>query len=170
MIRMIVCCDMMGNIGKDNDLLFHIPQDMAFFKQQTTGKCVLMGYNTYLSLGSKPLPKRKNIVLAEKEKHHLIQPHDNLIVTDNLDGIIGECLGNGEEVFIIGGAFVYNDTLSKDMIDEALITFVPTVVENADVSIHIELLAQRFRHAEKIKDFIDEKLNKTVSIWRFSKH
>lgn len=170
MIRMIVCCDMMGNIGKDNDLLFHIPQDMAFFKQQTTGKCVLMGYNTYLSLGSKPLPKRKNIVLAEKEKHHLIQPHDNLIVTDNLDGIIGECLGNGEEVFIIGGAFVYNDTLSKDMIDEALITFVPTVVENADTSIHIELLGQRFRHAEKIKDFIDEKLNKTVSIWRFSKH
>lgn len=170
MIRMIVCCDMMGNIGKDNDLLFHIPQDMQFFRETTLNHTVLMGYNTYLSLDSKPLPKRKNIVLLEKKKHHLIQPHDNLIVTDNLDGIIGECLGNGEEVFIIGGAFVYNDTLSKDMIDEALITFVPTVVENADASIHIELLTQRFRHAEKIKDFIDEKLNKTVSIWRFSKH
>lgn len=170
MIRMIVCCDMMGNIGKDNDLLFHIPQDMQFFRETTLNHTVLMGYNTYLSLDSKPLPNRKNIVLLEKKKHHLIQPHDNLIVTDNLDGIIGECLGNGEEVFIIGGAFVYNDTLSKDMIDEALITFVPTVVENADASIHIELLAQRFRHVEKIKDFIDEKLNKTVSIWRFSKH
>ena len=63
MIRMIVCCDMMGNIGKDNDLLFHIPQDMQFFRETTLNHVVLMGYKTYLSLGSKPLPKRKNIVL-----------------------------------------------------------------------------------------------------------
>ena len=170
MIKAIMCCDMLGNIGKDNNLLFHIPQDMAFFKQQTSGHTVLMGYNTYLSLGSKPLPNRKNIVLVEKTKHNSIKPYDNLIVTDDLIGIIGECLGNGEEIFVIGGAFVYNDMLTRDMIDEVLITLVPAAIKNADARVRIELIAQKFRNAEKIKDFIDEGINNTVSIWRMTKH
>ena len=116
MIKAIVCCDMMGNIGKDNNLLFHIPQDMKFFKQQTVGKCVLMGYNTYLSLGSKPLPNRKNIVLADRYKK--IEPHENLIVTEDMNGTIGECIGNGEEIWVIGGAYVYNTTISMEMVNE----------------------------------------------------
>ncbi len=170
MIKAILCCDMMGNIGKDNSLLFHIPQDMNFFKEKTTGHTVLMGYNTYLSLNSKPLPNRKNIVLVEKSKHSIIQPYDNLVVTDDLNVTVGECLGNGEEIWIIGGAYVYNETIELDMVDEVYITLVPTVVEDADTRVRIELLMRRYKHAEKIKDWIDEGLNKTISIWKLSKH
>lgn len=166
MIKAIVCCDMMGNIGKDNNLLFHIPQDMKFFKDMTSGNTVLMGYNTYLSLGSKPLPNRKNIVLADRYKK--IEPHDNLIVTEDMNTVVGECLGNGEEIWVIGGAYVYNTTISMEMLNEVYITFVPTVVENADVRVDLELLVSKYRKAEKIKDWIDEGLNKRISIWKFS--
>lgn len=166
MIKAIVCCDMMGNIGKDNNLLFHIPQDMKFFKQQTVGKCVLMGYNTYLSLGSKPLPNRKNIVLADRYKK--IEPHDNLIVTEDMNTVVGECIGNGEEIWVIGGAYVYNTTISMEMVNEVYITFIPTVVENADVRLDLELLVSKYKKAEKVKDWIDEGLNKRISIWKFS--
>lgn len=166
MIKAIVCCDMMGNIGKDNNLLFHIPQDMKFFKDMTTNHTVLMGYNTYLSLGSKPLPNRKNIVLADRYKK--IEPHENLIVTEDMNTTIGECIGNGEEIWVIGGAYVYNTTISMEMINEVYITFVPTVVENADVRVDLELLVSKYRKAEKIKDWIDEGLNKRISIWKFS--
>lgn len=166
MIKAIVCCDMMGNIGKDNNLLFHIPQDMKFFKDMTTGHTVLMGYNTYLSLGSKPLPNRKNIVLADRYKK--IEPHENLIVTEDMNTTIGECIGNGEEIWVIGGAYVYNTTISMEMLNEVYVTFVPTVVENADVRVDLELLVSKYRKAEKIKDWIDEGLNKRISIWKFS--
>ena len=166
MIKAIVCCDMMGNIGKDNNLLFHIPQDMKFFKDMTTGHTVLMGYNTYLSLGSKPLPNRKNIVLADRYKK--IEPHENLIVTEDMNTTIGECIGNGEEIWVIGGAYVYNTTISMEMLNEVYVTFVPTVVENADVRVDLELLVSKYKKAEKIKDWIDEGLNKRISIWKFS--
>ena len=166
MIKAIVCCDMMGNIGKDNNLLFHIPQDMKFFKDMTTGHTVLMGYNTYLSLGSKPLPNRKNIVLADRYKK--IEPHENLIVTEDMNTTIGECIGNGEEIWVIGGAYVYNTTISMEMLNEVYVTFVPTVVENADVRVDLELLVSKYRKAEKVKDWIDEGLNKRISIWKFS--
>lgn len=166
MIKAIVCCDMMGNIGKDNNLLFHIPQDMKFFKDMTMGHTVLMGYNTYLSLGSKPLPNRKNIVLADRYKK--IEPHDNLIVTEDMNTVVGECLGNGEEIWVIGGAYVYNTTISMEMVNEVYVTFVPTVVENADVRVDLELLVSKYRKSEKIKDWIDEGLNKRISIWKFS--
>lgn len=166
MIKAIVCCDMMGNIGKDNNLLFHIPQDMKFFKDMTMGHTVLMGYNTYLSLGSKPLPNRKNIVLADRYKK--IEPHESLIVTEDMNTVIGECLGNGEEIWVIGGAYVYNTTISMEMVNEVYITFIPTVVENADVRLDLELLVSKYRKAEKVKDWIDEGLNKRISIWKFS--
>ena len=168
MIKAILCMDMLGNIGKDNDLLFHIPQDMAFFKEKTMGHTVLMGYNTYLSLGSKPLPNRKNIVLADRYKK--IESHDNLIVTEDLPKTVGECLGNGEEIWVIGGAYVYNDTIGLDMVDEVYVTLVPMVVMDAEARVDIELLMKRYQKAEKIKDFIDEELNKTISIWKLTKH
>lgn len=168
MIKAIVCCDMMGNIGKDNNLLFHIPQDMKFFKDMTMGHTVLMGYNTYLSLGSKPLPNRKNIVLADRYKK--IEPHDNLIVTEDMNTVVGECLGNGEEIWVIGGAFVYNNTIELEMVNELYVTFVPTVVENADVRVNIELIASKYSRAEKVKDWIDEGINKRISIWKFSRY
>ena len=165
-MKAIVAVNLKWGIGKKNDLLFSIPEDMKFFKDMTTNHTVLMGYNTYLSLGSKPLPNRKNIVLADKYKK--IEPHENLIVTEDMNGTIGECIGNGEEIWVIGGAYVYNTTISMEMVNEVYITFIPTVVENADVRLDLELLVSKYKKAEKVKDWIDEGLNKRISIWKFS--
>ena len=64
-MKTIVAVDSKWGIGKKNDLLFSIPEDMAFFRKTTMGKVCCMGYNTLLSFpGSKPLKNRTNIVLA----------------------------------------------------------------------------------------------------------
>ena len=67
MIKIITCIDLNGNIGKDNDLLFHLKADMQFFRKTTMDKIVVMGKNTYKSLNCKPLPKRLNVVLTDEE-------------------------------------------------------------------------------------------------------
>ena len=54
-----------GAIGKDNDLLWHIAEDMRYFRRTTTGNPVVMGYRTFLSIG-RPLPKRVNIVISTR--------------------------------------------------------------------------------------------------------
>ena len=54
-----------GAIGKDNDLLWHIAEDMKYFRRTTTGNPVVMGYRTFLSIG-RPLPKRVNIVISTR--------------------------------------------------------------------------------------------------------
>ena len=65
MIRAIVCVDKNWGIGKQNGLLFNIPEDMEYFRRTTTGHIVCMGYNTLLSLpGSKPLKNRTNIIIC----------------------------------------------------------------------------------------------------------
>ena len=67
MIRAIVAADEKWGIGKKNDLLFRLPEDMKFFRETTLGSTVCMGYNTLLSFpGGKPLPKRKNIVICPR--------------------------------------------------------------------------------------------------------
>ena len=67
MVKMILCMDLNGGIGKNNDLLFKMKEDMTFFKTQTVGNIIIMGYNTWLSLGEKPLPNRTNIVMTDKD-------------------------------------------------------------------------------------------------------
>ena len=62
-MKAIVAVSDNWGIGNDNELLFHIPEDMKFFKDMTSGHSVVMGHNTYESIG-KPLPNRKNYVLS----------------------------------------------------------------------------------------------------------
>lgn len=93
-------------IGKNNDLLWHIPADLKRFKEITTGHTVIMGRNTYLSLPKRPLPNRRNLVISD-------------IIGENLSGCelvysIEEALEKchqDEENFVIGGASVYRQFL-----------------------------------------------------------
>ena len=65
MISIIVAVSDDWGIGKENELLWHIPEDLKRFKRLTMGKCVIMGKRTWESLPRKPLPGRKNIVLTD---------------------------------------------------------------------------------------------------------
>lgn len=103
-MKAIVAVDKKWGIGKNNDLLFSIPEDMKFFREKTANKVVCMGYNTLLSFpGSKPLKNRVNIVLAPDDVER-----DDCIVVHTLEALSKELSKyNGDDVFVIGGAMFY---------------------------------------------------------------
>lgn len=103
-MKAIVAVDKCWGIGKNNDLLFSLPEDMKFFREKTSGKVVCMGYNTLLSFpGSKPLKNRTNIVLAPDGVER-----DDCTVVHTLEELSKELSKYEEdEVFVIGGAMFY---------------------------------------------------------------
>jgi dihydrofolate reductase len=89
-------------IGKNNDLLFHLPNDLKRFKQITTGHPVIMGRNTLLSLPRWPLPNRRNIVITDKKDDHFT----GCEIVFSVDEAV-ELVKNEKEAFVIGGGSVY---------------------------------------------------------------
>ena len=105
-MKAIVAVDKKWGIGKQNGLLFDIPEDMKFFRQKTAGKTVCMGYNTLLSFpNSKPLKNRVNIVLAPQDVER-----DDCIIVHTLEELSKE-LSKYQDVFVIGGAMFYKTML-----------------------------------------------------------
>lgn len=119
MIRAIVAVDEKWGIGKNNDLLFHLPLDMKFFRETTLGKVVIMGSNTLKSFpGGKPLPKRTNVVLYPGG-----EKRDDCVIVESLDEM-REVLRSyvDEDIYVIGGAMFYRTMLPY--CGEALVTKV----------------------------------------------
>jgi dihydrofolate reductase len=103
MISIIVAVSEDLGIGKNNELLWRIPEDMKRFKRLTSGKTVLMGRKTWESLPVKPLPGRRNIVITDI-------PHDCCIgaeIAYSVEEALDKCRQD-EEVFVIGGGSIYN--------------------------------------------------------------
>ena len=132
-MKAIMCVSESWGIGKDNKLLYHIHDDMAFFKKQTTNKIVIMGRKTYESIG-KPLPNRINVVIT-KDVNFTIPINNKLTDINNkyclnnmvihsfetVRKFISEKVDNND-VFIIGGASIYNNFLLE--CDEIYVTKV----------------------------------------------
>lgn len=125
-MKAILHTDANWGIGKDNDLMFQLKKDMAFFRAQTTNKVVVMGSNTLLSLpNSKPLPKRTNIVLYPEGKER-----DDCVIVQSMSELFKELAKyNEDEIYIIGGAMFYRTMLPY--CNEVLVTKVQAV-GNAD--------------------------------------
>ena len=90
-------------IGKNNQLLCHIPGDLKRFKSITSGHTVIMGRNTLNSLPNGPLPNRQNIVIT----HHPETLPDGCIPAASFDDALKLCSSDGSEVFVIGGGQIY---------------------------------------------------------------
>lgn len=90
-------------IGKDNDLLWHISDDLKRFKRITKNHQVVMGKNTYLSLPFKPLPNRTNIVITDDKS----ETFEGCKTVYSIEEAVSYCNEN-EESFIIGGASIYS--------------------------------------------------------------
>jgi len=99
-------------IGKDNKLLWYLPEDLKRFKELTLNKKIIMGRNTYLSLPKRPLPYRDNIIISniEDDKESILFKDVNLISNNN--DIFSICESTVNEVFIIGGAYLYNEMIN----------------------------------------------------------
>lgn len=101
-ISIIVAIAQNFAIGKNNDLLFHLPNDLKRFKQITTGFPVIMGRNTLLSLPKGALPNRRNIVITDNPE----EKFDRCEMVFSVDEAI-EAVKNEQEAFIIGGGMIY---------------------------------------------------------------
>ena len=124
MIIAILNCDREYGIGKKNGLLFHLPLDMRFFRETTKGHAVAMGENTLLSFpNQKPLPKRTNIVLSQDPTHEYEGVINVHTFEDFLEKIKEYC--EDGNVFIIGGASIYRQTLPY--VDEVYLTKVNAI-------------------------------------------
>ncbi|OAB44559.1 dihydrofolate reductase [Paenibacillus glacialis] len=104
-ITMIWAMGRNGVMGKDNGMPWHLPRDMAFFKEQTMGKPVVMGRKTWESFGGKPLKDRTNIVMTRDSEY---TSQDAQIIHS-----LEEALeyANNQELMIIGGAQIYEKWL-----------------------------------------------------------
>ena len=118
-MKAIVAVDKNWGIGKKNGLLFNLPADMAYFREKTLNKVVVMGSNTLKSFpNGKPLKNRVNIVLFPGG-----EKRDDCTVVETLDEIFAEIKKyNADDVFIIGGAMFYKTMLPY--CNEVLVTKV----------------------------------------------
>ena len=112
-----------GAIGKNNELLWHISEDLKFFRRTTLGCPVIMGRKTFESIG-RPLPKRQNIVVSRRG----FEAPEGVTVVGSLEEAYKAV--ESPRLFIMGGGQIYAQALS-DM-DRLIITHVHTVIEDAD--------------------------------------
>ena len=116
MVSIIVAIAQNGTIGDKNSLLWHIKEDMRFFRTTTSGHPVIMGRKTFESLGSKPLPKRTNIVITRADREF-----EGVLTAHSLEEAI-RMAGEDEEIFVMGGAQIYRE--ARSVVDRMYITVV----------------------------------------------
>jgi len=116
-------------IGKDGKLPWHHSADLRFFKETTTGNAVVMGSNTWRSIG-KPLPNRLNIVLSRSRALEL--PADVRKLSD-VNEVVALSKDLDSDIYIIGGAKIFE--AFADLIDKWIVTVVPDDVDDADTFI-----------------------------------
>ena len=135
-------------IGKDGKLPWHYSADLKFFKETTTGNAVVMGANTWRSIG-KPLPNRLNLVLSHSGK---IEAPAEVMRLSSVDEVVALSELLNKDIFIIGGAETYKNL--ADVIEKWVVTFVPVEVEGADTFIAQNFLDQF--ELEETKDLGDD--------------
>ena len=141
MFSLIVAVGKNNEIGKNNQLLWHIPEDLKNFKKITTGKMVIMGRNTYKSIG-RALPNRTNIVLSknsleiEKKIEEDRKKYENettkLEFYDDFQKVIEKYKDLKEEIFIIGGGEIYKKSLEMGIIKRIYMSHVDFSDNKAD--------------------------------------
>jgi dihydrofolate reductase len=116
MITLIAAIDDNRLIGKDDTLPWHIPADFKHFKAVTLGHPIVMGRKTYDSLPKRPLPGRSNLVVSRRPSP------DGLTVFDTIEAALAEGRRESDEVFVIGGQSIYEQTIG--IADRLLVTHV----------------------------------------------
>lgn len=150
MISVIVAVSENWGIGKDNELLWHIPEDLKRFKLLTMGKTLIMGKKTWESLPRRPLPGRKNIVLTDVPNERF----DGSVTAYSVEDALNKC-EKDEDIFIIGGGSVYRQFL--EIADTLYITHVH---RNAPADVFFPRIDMRKWKAIERKECISEDDNR----------
>jgi dihydrofolate reductase len=150
MITLIAAIAKNNALGKDNDLIWHLPADLKRFKKVTTGHPILMGRNTFESIG-KPLPNRTSIIITRNNNYFV----DGCLIANSIEQAIE--LTEGKDAFIIGGAQIYKDALEQNLVDRLDITLLHHEFEadaffpEIDMEIWKEVAREDFKADEKNK-------------------
>mgnify|MGYP006415981805 FL=1 len=126
MITIIAAIGANNELGKDNDLIWYLPADLKRFKKVTTGHTIIMGRNTFESIG-KPLPNRRSIIITRNTSYK----KEGCEVVHSLEDAI-KLIKDQDNAFIIGGAQIYHEAIEKNLVDQLDITEVHQDF-NADV-------------------------------------
>jgi dihydrofolate reductase len=151
MITIIAAIAKNNALGKDNDLIWHLPEDLKRFKKTTTGHSILMGRNTFESIG-RPLPNRTSIIITRNENYF----KDGCLIANSLEAAI-ELVKEEAQIFIIGGAQVYTYAMENNIADVLDITLVHHEFEadvffpEIDLKIWEEVSREDFKADEKNK-------------------
>lgn len=147
MISMIVAADENNTIGKNNELIWHLPDDLKFFKKMTSGHAIIMGRRTFESVG-KPLPKRVNIIITRDANY----TQDGCVVVNSLEDALKEASKTDENPFIVGGEQIYR--LALPIADTVYLTRIHHKFEGDR---HFPELGEEWKEIESIPHSIDDK-------------
>jgi len=146
-ISIIVATDTENAIGKNNQLLWHLPKDLQFFKKTTSGYPIIMGRKTFDSIG-KPLPNRRNIVISRQANLKI----EGVEVYHELSDALKAC-EEEKELFIIGGGEIYKQALPL-----AQKIYLTKVNHKFDADTYFPSIdAEDWKVIEKEDNFKDEK-------------
>ena len=158
MISIIVAASEDWGIGKDNELLWHISEDLKRFKKLTFGNTVIMGKKTWESLPRRPLPGRKNIVLTDDPQEVI----DSSITAYSIKDALSKC-EKKEEIFIIGGGSIYRQFMP--IADRLYITHVHKIAP-ADIYFpEIDLNIWEITEKEEFKNGENDSIPYTYTIY-----
>ena len=164
---LIVAIDKEKGIGKNNDLMWHLPDDMKFFKETTKGHIVVMGRKNFESIPEKyrPLPDRENVVLTRNSDYKA----NGSTVYHSFEACM-KAYQNEEEriVFIIGGGEIYRMALEANVVDEMYITHVDKIY-GAD-TFFPEFNSEKWKIETVLEHNQDERHEAAFSVRKYTKN
>ncbi len=152
-VSLIVAVAENGVIGKDNDLIWHLPNDMRFFKETTTGHHVIMGRKNFESIPHKyrPLPNRTNIIITKQSDYKA----EGCVVVNSVEKALKVAKYNEEnEAFIIGGGQIYKLAIDAGVVDKIYLT---KIHQSFDGDTFFPELSSDWIKTNKIENKTDEK-------------
>lgn len=149
MISIIAAISENNVIGRENKLIWHLPEDLKRFKELTTGHTIIMGRKTFESLG-KILPNRKHVILT-RDTSYFVKDENVEIIHDIAE--IEKYSKEAEECFVIGGAIIY-----RQLIDKADKMYITKINQKFEGDAYFPIIKQEeWELIEKTKGIQDEK-------------
>ena len=151
MITIIAAIGANNELGKNNDLIWYLPADLKRFKKITTGHTIIIGRNTFESIG-KPLPNRRSVIITRNKTYQ----QEGCDVVHSLEQAIA-LIKDEEAAFIIGGAQIYKETIEKDLADQLDIT---QVHQEFDADVYFPTIDNKVWKQDAKEDFSPDEKNK----------
>ena len=153
LVSLIVAASTNNVIGNDIDLIWHLPNDMRFFKETTRGHHVIMGRKNFESIphNFRPLPNRTNIIITRQSNYIA----EGCVVVNSIEQGIELAKNNGEhELFVIGGGQIYDMALKQELIDRVYLT---EIHHSFDGDTFFPKLSDQWKEVQREDCFADEK-------------